>query len=120
VPTQSARERRPPSLAPVSEGWGDGTHAFGNAKPTPVVKDTAKSSGKDSVTAPPAPPTKGQDTVYSVLDVDIAVVRSASSAAPAYPLKLLEKHVTGYVNAQYTSMTGFADRRRSSCSRRRT
>jgi protein TonB len=74
------------------------------------VKATATSSGKDSTTAPPVPPTKGQDSVYSVLDVDIAVVRSASSAAPAYPLKLLEKHVTGYVNAQYiVDTTGFAD-----------
>jgi len=74
------------------------------------VKDTATSSGKDSVTAPSVPPTKGQDSVYSVIDVDIAVVRSASSAAPAYPLKLLEKHVTGYVNAQYiVDTTGFAD-----------
>ena len=89
---------------------GGGTHTVGNAKPTPVVKDTAAKSGKDSVAAPPAPPTKGQDSVYSVLDVDIAVVRSASSAAPAYPLKLLEKHVTGYVNAQYiVDTTGFAD-----------
>jgi hypothetical protein len=112
VPTQSgSRESvRFVKLAPVGESFGGGTHTFGNAKPTPVVKDTATSSGKDSTTAPPVPPTKGQDSVYSVLDVDIAVVRSASSAAPAYPLKLLEKHVTGYVNAQYiVDTTGFAD-----------
>jgi hypothetical protein len=112
VPTQAgSREAiRFVKLASLGEGLGDGGHAFGNDKPSPVVKDTATSKGKDSVTAPEAPPTKGQDSVYSVLDVDVAVVRSASSAAPAYPLKLLEKHVTGFVNAQYiVDTTGFAD-----------
>jgi protein TonB len=45
-----------------------------------------------------------------VLDVDTAVVRTASSAAPAYPLKLLEQHIQGFVNAQYVvDTTGFAD-----------
>jgi hypothetical protein len=112
LPTQAgSRESvRFLKLAPVGEGLGDGTHTVGNAKPTPVVKDTATNSGKDSVTAPEVPATKGQDSVYSVLDVDVAVVRSASSAAPAYPLKLLEKHVQGFVNAQYiVDTTGFAD-----------
>jgi hypothetical protein len=112
VPTQAGSRESVHyiKLAPIGEGFGDGTHGFGNAKPTPVVRDTAAKSGKDSVTTPPAPPTKGQDSVYSVLDVDIAVVRSASSAAPAYPLKLLEKHVQGFVNAQYiVDTTGFAD-----------
>lgn len=97
-------------LAPVDVGLGDGARGFGDAKPTPVLKNTPANQGKDSVTAPEAPPTKGQDSVYSVLDVDVAVVRSASSAAPAYPLKLLEKHVQGFVNAQYVvDTTGFAD-----------
>jgi hypothetical protein len=112
VPTQSgSRESiRFVKLAPIGEGLGGGTHTVGNAKPTPVVKDTAVKSGNDSASTPEAPPMKGPDSVYSVLDVDIAVVRSASSAAPAYPLKLLEKHVTGYVNAQYiVDTTGFAD-----------
>jgi hypothetical protein len=112
IPTQSgSRESiRFIKLAPISAALGEGTHGFGNAKPTPVLRDTAVSRGKDSVTTPEAPATKGQDSVYSVLDVDIAVVRSASSAAPAYPLKLLEKHVQGYVNAQYiVDTTGFAD-----------
>jgi len=111
VPTQSGSKEavRFVKLAPIGEGLGDGTHGFGNAKSTPIVKDSVR-SGKDSVTTPEAPATKGQDSVYSVLDVDIAVVRSASSAAPAYPLKLLDKHVQGFVNAQYiVDTTGFAD-----------
>ena|ERR1041385_7147787 len=97
-------------LAPVGEGIGEGPHTFGSAKPTPVTKDTAGDKAMDSVATPEAPPSKGEDSVYSVLDVDVAVVRSASSAAPAYPLKLLEKHISGYVNAQYiVDTTGFAD-----------
>src|SRR5215471_16481754 len=39
-------------LAPVGEGLGDVSHGFGNAKPTPVVKDSAAKETKDSVTAP--------------------------------------------------------------------
>jgi hypothetical protein len=112
VPTQSGSHESVHfiGVAPVGEGVGDGPHAVGNAKPTPVVKDTVGDKAKDSVTAPEAPPTKGQDSVYSVLDVDVAVARTASSAAPAYPLKLLEKHISGYVNAQYiVDTTGFAD-----------
>jgi len=113
VPTQAgSRESvRFVKLSTFGDGLGNGTHGFGNAKPTPVVVDTAPSSkGKDTVTAPEMPATKGQDSVYSVLDVDVAVVRSASSAAPAYPLKLLEKKITGFVNAQYiVDTTGFAD-----------
>jgi len=48
--------------------------------------------------------------VFSVLEVDTAVVRSASSAAPAYPLKLLTAHIMGSVSARYVvDTTGFAD-----------
>jgi protein TonB len=63
------------------------------------------------VTAPPiAPIVAPPDTVFSVLDVDTAVVRSANSAAPAYPLKLLQMHIMGSVAAQYiVDTTGFAD-----------
>jgi len=50
------------------------------------------------------------DSVFSVLEVDTAVVRSASSAAPAYPLKLLTAHIMGSVSARYVvDTTGFAD-----------
>ena len=112
VPTQSGSRESVHfmKLAPVGEGFGEGPHTIGNAKPTAVVKDSAGDKAKDTVTAPEAPPSKGQDSVYSVLDVDVAVARTASSAAPAYPLKLLEKHISGYVNAQYiVDTTGFAD-----------
>src|SRR5262249_15417912 len=56
------------------------------------------------------PPPGNTDSVFTVLDVDTAVVRSANSAAPAYPLKLLEARITGSVSAQYVvDTTGFAD-----------
>ena len=93
-------------------GLGEGPRMAGEARPSPAVdqstgKDTEK---KDSVASAPLEATQGPDTVYSVLDVDTAVVRSSSSAAPAYPLKLLEQHIQGYVNAQYiVDTTGFAD-----------
>ena len=56
------------------------------------------------------PTTSGPDSVYSILEVDTAVVRSANSAAPAYPLKLLNAHIMGSVSARYVvDTTGFAD-----------
>jgi hypothetical protein len=111
VPTQpgSRAAIRYIDLATSPVGFGDGAHGFGNAKPTRFIRDSV-ARGRDSITAPEAPQTAGPDSVYSVLDVDIAAVRTASSAAPAYPLKLLEKHVQGFVNAQYVvDTTGFAD-----------
>jgi protein TonB len=98
-------------LADQSIGTGVGPRMMGEARPVTndetVGRDT---TGKDSLLTHQAPPASGEDSVYSVLDVDTAVVRSASSAAPAYPLKLLEQHVQGFVNAQYVvDTTGFAD-----------
>lgn len=50
------------------------------------------------------------DSVFTILEVDSAAVRSQSSAAPAYPLDLLSKRIEGSVNARYVvDTTGFAD-----------
>jgi hypothetical protein len=93
---------------------GQGPRTQGNATPTLADKNTGRLE-RDTVldpapvTAPPPPPGH-EDSVFTVIDVDTAVVRSANSAAPAYPLKLLEAHVTGAVSAQYVvDTTGFAD-----------
>jgi hypothetical protein len=63
--------------------------------------------------APPAPPLAGApdtDSVFTVLEVDTAVVRSEASAAPAYPIDLLDKKIEGMVLARYVvDTTGFAD-----------
>jgi protein TonB len=88
--------------------------AIGNDRPAalsdqaagkvPPAQDTAIK------TAPPTVPPGTEDSVFSILDVDTAVVRSQNSAAPAYPLKLLDAHVMGSVSAQYVvDTTGFAD-----------
>jgi hypothetical protein len=96
------------------EEVGQGTRAQGNAAPSVADKNTGRME-RDTVldpapvTAPPPPPGR-EDSIFTVIDVDTAVVRSANSAAPAYPLKLLEAHVTGAVSAQYVvDTTGFAD-----------
>lgn len=89
-------------------GTGEGAHTAGEAKPK-VADQTVGHEATDSALATPAPVIH-EDSVYSVLDVDTAVVRSASSAAPAYPLNLLQQHIQGYVNARYVvDTTGFAD-----------
>jgi hypothetical protein len=54
--------------------------------------------------------TKDGDSVFTILEVDTAVVRSQSSAAPAYPVDLLAKSIQGMVLARYVvDTTGFAD-----------
>jgi hypothetical protein len=65
---------------------------------------------KDTTAAPqPAGSPRG-DSVFTVLEVDSAVVRSETSAAPAYPIDLLNKHIEGSVTARYVvDTTGFAD-----------
>jgi protein TonB len=81
----------------------------GDERPT-LPDTTIGDKARDSLTAEPVQPTPTTDSVYSVLEVDTAVARMASSAAPAYPLKLLEAHVMGFVQAQYVvDTTGFAD-----------
>ncbi|MEP6492517.1 MAG: hypothetical protein ABJF01_07560 [bacterium] len=95
----------------LGPGIGDGPRTIGDA-PAPMQPDeTIGRAAADTVTSTPAPPVPGPpDSVFSVLDVDTAVVRASNSAAPAYPLKLLASHVTGFVNARYTvDTTGFAD-----------
>jgi hypothetical protein len=92
---------------------GDGPRMMGDARPTApdaaigrAPKDTA---APEPVAAPTPAPGTG-DSVFTLIDVDTAVVRSANSAAPAYPLKMLEARVMGSVYAQYVvDTTGFAD-----------
>ncbi len=93
-------------------GGGEGPRLAGDARPPAMPDETIgkESEKQDSVATRPIAPTTGPDSIYSVLDVDTAVARTASSAAPAYPLKLLEQHIQGYVHAQYVvDTTGFAD-----------
>lgn len=93
-------------------GTGEGTRSVGNDRPTSTDQTIGQEikAAKDSMTADSLPEVESKDSVYSVLEVDTAVVRSAISAAPAYPPRLLAAHIQGFVNAQYVvDTTGLAD-----------
>ena len=114
VPAQAgSRERvRYIKLDAVGVGTGDGARQMGNDRPTSADETLGHEikGAKDSVATDSLAELPTQDSVYSVLEVDTAVVRSASSAAPVYPSALLAAHVQGYVNAQYVvDTTGLAD-----------
>jgi protein TonB len=97
-------------LAPEGPGIGEGPRMMGDARPPAAADAIVGDRSKDTVTSTPVPASTGEDSVYSVLEVDVAVVRAANSAAPAYPLKLLQQHISGSVAAQYiVDTTGFAD-----------
>jgi len=97
-------------LAPEGPGAGEGPRVMGDARPPATPDEIVGDRAKDTVTAEPVPQSKGEDSVFSVLEVDVAVVRAANSAAPAYPLKMLQAHISGSVAAQYiVDTTGFAD-----------
>jgi TonB family protein len=57
--------------------------------------------GQPQAGPPPEDWTLSADTVLTVLEVDSAVVRDPSSAAPAYPAAMLAKSIQGTVRAQY-------------------
>ena len=66
--------------------------------------------GLDSINIPNLAPVAGNDSAFSVLDVDSAVSRHPWSAAPAYPSDMLKKKVEGSVFVRYVVDTsGFAD-----------
>jgi len=92
-------------------GADDGPRTIGDERPSTPAEAIGRAAPPDTVTSAETPTIAGPpDSVFSVLEVDTAVVRSASSAAPAYPLKLLEARVMGFVNARYVvDTTGFAD-----------
>lgn len=96
-------------------GLGPGPTDIDARRPStsPIASKAPGGERADSTVPPSPPPLNGdqtKDSVFTELDVDSAVVRSQSSAAPAYPLELLSKHVEGTVIARYiVDTTGFAD-----------
>lgn len=110
---EGARERvHYVDLTKPGLGTGEGARTVGDAPPPVQPNETVGHAAADTVTSAPAPaiPAPSADSVFSVLDVDTAVVRAGNSAAPAYPLKLLAAHVMGFVAARYVvDTTGFAD-----------
>ena len=93
-------------------GSGPGPSAMDARRPISIPEQSriAGDEHVDSATTALASGESTSDSVFTILEVDSAVVRSASSAAPAYPLELLEKHIQGFVLARYVvDTTGFAD-----------
>jgi hypothetical protein len=107
VPGQQATvERISYVTLQAGTGLGGSTHGFGDAAPA-ITDDRVGTPLPDTVTQAFSP---GPDSVYTVLDVDTAVVRMSSSAAPAYPLSMLKERLGGVVSARYVvDTTGFAD-----------
>lgn len=104
------------TLAPgEGTGNGPGAAAIDARRPITPVAQQSVAAGEpvdaDSVAAtPPVVGVPDADSVFTILEVDTAVVRSATSAAPAYPMDLLTKKVEGMVLARYiVDTTGFAD-----------
>jgi outer membrane biosynthesis protein TonB len=101
------------SLTPSGIGVGLGNAVQNAAKPAVAEQSAAPGNdvARDSVELSAVPtPAAGKDSAFTVLEVDSAVVRAENSAAPAYPLALLQKGITGSVQARYVvDTTGFAD-----------
>ena len=89
----------PLKLPPVSGGV---------LQPPEKVKEVA--SGRDERDARQLPKLHGEDSVFSVVEVDSAASRYDWSAAPAYPPRMLEKGTEGRVRAEFiVSQEGYVD-----------
>lgn len=116
-PDRSARQQgtretlRYFELAPEGQGIGLGQAQIEvRRRFTEIDESFPGDQGTELQTVAPAPEVVGPDTVLSVLEVDSAVVRDPESAAPAYPVALLQQNVQGSVSTQYVvDTTGLAD-----------
>jgi outer membrane biosynthesis protein TonB len=104
------------TLAPgEGAGSGPGPSDLDARRPiTPVAQQSAQAGEPqkaDTVASTPSSAgVPNADSVFTILEVDTAVVRSQTSAAPAYPVDLLTKKIEGMVIARYiVDTTGFAD-----------
>ena len=85
----------------------DASPGFALDRTAKAKTDTAQQMADTAVREPPQP--RG-DSIYTVLQVDTEVTRSAHSAAPAYPIDLMQRGIEGAVRARYVvDTTGFAD-----------
>jgi TonB family protein len=104
------------TLSPgAGTGVGPGPSELDVRRPiTPFAQQTPQAGEPQKAdTAASTPAVAGvpnADSVFTILEVDTAVVRSQTSAAPAYPVELLTKKIEGMVLARYiVDTTGFAD-----------
>src|SRR5215831_12742813 len=114
-PSEGSRETVQYISLTNGPGQGPGPATIDPREPISDAPPTRDVAGKpDSTkTSPPAVPAQGdqtKDSVFTEIEVDSAVVRSQASAAPAYPLDLLAKHIEGTALVRYVvDTTGFAD-----------
>jgi TonB family protein len=116
VPNQHARQERVQWIA-----MGVPTNPIGQFADVPTGRsELGKSAaadpldglkfGTDTISIPALAAIAGQDSAFSVLDVDSAVSRHPWSAAPSYPAEMLKKKLEGTVFVRYVVDTsGFAD-----------
>lgn len=105
TPSQHALDER---VSYVRVGTGmplDGAEPAATQRPgdTRAALDRGvEQTGPDDVTQAAQPALdESTDSVYSVLDVDLAAARVDGSAAPIYPAALRERNVEGSVSARY-------------------
>ena len=101
------------TLAP-GDDTGPGPATMDSRAPITSPERSPEAGAQRVDSAPPAPPpvvgVPNGDSVFTILEVDTAVVRSQASAAPAYPLDLLDKKIEGMALVRYVvDTTGFAD-----------
>ena len=91
-----------PALAPT------GRPATGSGRE--AERPGGDAPGDDVVQQAPQHAVTGEDSVYSILEVDESAVRSVESASPVYPRELIESGTEGVVVASYViDTTGHPD-----------
>jgi hypothetical protein len=116
-PSRESRESVRYITLDEGPGLGPGPATIDAARAFNPPQTSIDAAGARVDSTPPAAPSapvvaqeKSADSVFTELEVDSAVVRSALSAGPAYPLDLLAKHVEGMALVRYVvDTTGFAD-----------
>ncbi|HEY8176816.1 MAG TPA: energy transducer TonB [Gemmatimonadaceae bacterium] len=74
------------------------------------IKTEERISGIDQRDARPLPELHGEDSVFSLLEVDSAATRYEWSAAPTYPPTMLAANTEGWVRAEFiVGHDGYAD-----------
>lgn len=114
VPRQTAMTEhlRYIALTPPGASAGFGPATFDRMKPVQDAHSTTSTGdvGSDAATFAAREAVASADSVLTEVEVDSAVRRDPSSAAPSYPPELLKKNVEGYVTARYVvDTTGAAD-----------
>jgi TonB family protein len=116
VPSQQARQERVQWLAvgvptnPIGQFADVPTGRSELGKRSAVDPLDGLKFGADTISLPALPAIAGDDSAFSILDVDSAVTRHPWSAAPSYPAEMLKKKLEGTVFVRYVVDTsGFAD-----------